>query len=243
MLKGLGCAQECFRDAAAVENPWYGRESQGQRPDYGDPIAGQVNRYMATTTNTCPNPNIPMSFQSNVGSGYLASNLQLSAGDDTIGDIAGDTTMAPGSSSDMFGVQANTQKQNHPDTLNQAYSSDNALRFEEANALLPSTAADHPNTADNIPALFPDTRTDNMNLNQLSNTKKTVIGSGRGTTMGTTSINGDTGSDLGTGIGTIGTTVGTTIGDTSPKTFNFATLGHLPLFRKRDAKSARDFRL
>lgn len=233
MLKGLGCAQECFRDAAAAENPWYGRNSQGQRPNYGDPIAGQINRYMATPTNTCPNPNTPMSFQPNVGSGNVASN----------GDTTGDTTVAPGSFSDMFGVQANTQNQNHPDTLNQAYSSDNALRFKEANALLPSTAADLPNTADNIPALFPDTRTGNMNLNQLSNIKETVIGSGRGTTMGTTSINGDTGSDLGTGIGTIGTTVGTTIGDTSPKTFDFATLGNLPLFRKRDVKSARDFRL
>lgn len=222
MLKGLGCAQECFRGANGVRNPWYGHEFEGQRPNYGDPIAGQVNRYMAATTNTCPNPNTGISSQLNVGE-YSASNyLQPSAGDNTGGDTAVDTTVAPVSSSDVFGVQANTQNQNHPDTLNQAYSGDNALRFKEANALLPSTA---------------DRGTDYLNLNQLG------IGSGAGPSRITTSINGGPGADLGNGFGAIGTTVGTTVEDTSPKAFNFATLGNLPLFRKRDVTSARDFRL
>lgn len=221
-MKGLGCAQECYKGENNVPNPWFGRDSRGQQPNYGDPIAGQVNRYMPTTLNTCPNPNSGMTSQLEVGSGYLASNdLQSPAEDKPTGDTALDTTP------DFPGVQALTQNQANPDN--------NVLGLE-ANALTPATAADRPNVADALSNGFSDPEASYLKANQFGSTDKTLIGSGAGTTITTPNV-GVTLPAPGNGIGTIGRA---TNEDNSPKTFDFDTL---PFFRKRNAKSARDFRL
>lgn len=213
--KGRGCAQQCHR-GVGEQNPWYGRDSGGKTPDYSDPVAGQHNRYLPTTLNTCPNPNSPMTSQSDTGSEYLASNdLQLPTGDSTFWNTAADTTVTPSSSPDVFGVQANTQNHVYPGTENQDNSVNSVFGFKQANALPPSTSFDGaPSTADTFSDLFSNPRSDSLNLDQLGIPKNTVIGS-----------------------------AGTTTENTSPETFNFATLGNLPLFRKRDANRARDFRL
>ncbi|MCJ1422674.1 hypothetical protein MMC29_000554 [Sticta canariensis] len=179
-------------------------------------FAGQHNRYLPATRNTCPNPNSPLTSQSETGGGYLASNdLQLPAGDSTFWNTATDTTVTPGSSPDVFGVQANTQNQFYPATENQDNLVNSVFGFQQANALPPSTSDDGaPNNADTFPDLFSNPGSNYLNLDQLGLAKNTVIGS-----------------------------AGTTTENTSPVAFNLDTLANLPLFRKRDAKRARDFRL
>lgn len=225
--KGLGCAQTCHR-GAAEPNPWYGRLIGDQQPNYGDPVAGQTNRYLATTPNSCPNPN-ELTSQLDTDSGYLSLLTP-----------AGDITAAPSSPPGPFDVQASTQNQYYPGAETQAT---NSLGLKEANVMIPNTATKGaPNTADTFTNLFPITGTNYLNLDQLGNADNTVIGSGAGTTI-TTPSTGALLPSLGNGITTIGTTAGTTTEGASPETFNFATLANFPLFRKRDAKSARDFRL
>lgn len=171
-----------------------------------------------------------MTSQLEVGSGYLASNyFQSPVEDKPTGGTAPDTTL------DFPDVQALTQDQYYPGTLNQANSDNNALGLE-ANALIPGSAADRPNTADTLSNGFSDTEANYLNLNQFGSTDKTLIGSGAGTTITTPNV-GVTLPALGNGLRTIGSTINE---DKSPKTFDFATL---PLFRKRNVKSARDFRL
>ena len=213
--KGRGCAQQCHR-GGEEQNPWYGRDSEGKTPDYSDPIAGQKNRYLPATRNTCQNPNSPLTSQSETGSGYLASNgLQFPAEDSTFWNTATDTTVTPGSSPDVFGVQANSQNQFYPTTENQDNLADSVVGFQQANALPPSTSDDGaPNAADTFPDLFSNPGSNYLNLDQLGLAKNTVIGS-----------------------------AGTTAKSTSPVAFSLDTLANLPLFRKRDAKRARDFRL
>lgn len=188
----------------------------GKKPDYSDPVAGQHNRYLPTTLNTCPNPNSPLTSQAETGSGYLASNdLPLPAVDSTFWNTAADTTVTPGSSPDVFGVQANTQNQLYPGTENQDNSVNSVFGFKQAYALPPSTSDDGaPHAADTFSDLFSNPGSNYLNLDPLGIAKNTVIGS-----------------------------AGTTTESTSPEAFNLNTLGNLPLFRKRDAKRARDFRL
>lgn len=241
---GLGCAEDCHR-GGAEPNPWYGRHVADAHPNYGDPIAGQHNRYLASTPNSCPNPNGPLTSQLDDGSGYLAANyIQTTAGEDTTGDSAGDSTTVPSSSPEVLGVQTDSQSQYSPGTLNQAGSGSNALGIKEANALLPGIAPNSPNTANTVSNLFPDTGATGLtNINPLGSTGNTVIGSGATTTF-TPSGTGATVPELGTGITTIGTTAGNTNEDLTPRPFNLGTLGgYAPLFRKRYVKSARDFRL
>ena len=207
--KGRGCAQECHRGGVEF-NPWYGFNSRGNTPDYSDPVAGQHNRYLPTTRNTCPNPNFPLTSQSETGSGNLASNeLQLPTGDST----AMDTTVIPGSSPGVFGVQEDSQNQFYPE--NQGTSVNSVLGFKQANALPPSTSDDGALiTANTFSDLFSTPGSNYLDPDPPGIVKNTVIGS-----------------------------AGTTTENTSPVAFNLDTLGNLPLFRKRDAKRARDFRL
>ena len=211
--KGRGCAQKCYR-GGEVDNPWYGREPGENTPDYSDPVAGQHNRYLPTTPNTCPNPNSPLTFQSENGRGYLASNdLQLPTEDSESWNTAADTTVTPGSPPDVFGVQASTPNQFY--RANQDNSVNSVFGFKQAFTLPPSTSDDGgPDTADTFSDLFSNPGSNYRTPDPFGIAKNTVIGS-----------------------------AGTTTENTSPVALNLDTLANLPLFRKRDAKRARDFRL
>lgn len=237
--KGLGCSQDCHR-GGEEPNPWYGRNFEGQHPNYGDPIAGQTNRYLSATANTCPNPNT-MTSQLEGGSGYVASNdLEPLAGDNAVGGTtAGDTTALPGLSSGVFNLQANAQNPYYPGTGNQGNPADNLLGHKEVSALVPGITANlAPNTAETIPSPLSNTDFNYLNLGQTDSSGNTIGSGAAGSTI-TTPSTGVKLPGLGNGIGTIGSTDG----NTSPNAFNFAKLGNSPFFRKRDAKSARDFRL
>ncbi|MCJ1465069.1 hypothetical protein MMC07_003685 [Pseudocyphellaria aurata] len=243
-VRWLGCAEDCHR-GGPEKNPWFNRRFSITTPDYGDPVAGQHNRYLPATPNRCPNPNVPLTSQLENGSGYMAANnVDTAAREDTTENTAGDNINVPGSFSEVPGVQTDSQNQYYPDTQNQASSGSNALGIKEANALLPGITPGIPNPTDSVPNFFPTTdATGFTNINPLGSTGNTVIGSG-GTTSFMPSNTGATLLQLGTGIGTIGTTAGTTQEGSNSKTLGFDTFGaYAPLFRKRNVKSARDFRL
>lgn len=220
--KWWGCSQTCH-SGGEEPNPWYGHNFGGQQPNYGDPVAGQTNRYLPVTANTCPNPN-SMTSQLEGGSGYVASNnLEPLAEANTVGGTtAGDTTALAGLSPGAFNLQANAQNSYYPGTGNQGIVANLA-----------------PNNAKTIPNPFSNTDFNDLNLDQTDSSGNTVIGSGAAGSTITTPSTGVQLPGLGNGIGIIGSTDG----NTSPGAFNFAKLGDSPFFRKRDAKSARDFRL
>ena len=200
----MGCAQTCYR-GAEQPNPWYGRLAGDKRPDYGDPVAGQHNRYLETTPNTCPNPNSPLTSQLEVDSGFLASNyVQLPAGGNTIGD---------------------------------AISINNGLDYQEANALIPSIIDVNLDAAPKSADLFP-----NMGLNSPSQNldQSAITDSGAGVTRTTPSTGALFPGPFPFPVAAIEGTTGEN--NASPQALNLATFESLPLFRKRGAKSARDFR-
>ncbi|MCJ1265142.1 hypothetical protein MMC22_005017 [Lobaria immixta] len=183
-----------------------------------------------------------MTSQLEGGSGYVASNnLEPLAGDNPVGGTtAGDTTALPGLSPGTFNFQANAQNSYYPGTGNQGNPADIVLVHEEANALVPGIVANlAPNNAETIPNPFSHTDFNDLNLDQTDSSGNTVIGSGAAGSTITTASTGVQLPGLGSGIGIIGSTDG----NTSPGAFNFAKLGDSPFFQKRDAKSARDFRL